>query len=144
MLRFESGEGLRRVARGSEMWFKATEAARKVDSLSWREHCHPVVGCLPHIAMLETRRLTSSWTGSLSFTSPGTSSTALRTPLSWSRLARRIPSGTPATSRARPPVLHAPALDHYFEELEQLWSFHEPPERSAEIELMRRHGMEPA
>lgn len=51
--------------------------------------------------------------------------------------------GAPATGDARLLVLHAPALDGYFRELDRLWSGDEPPERSAELALMRRHGMEP-
>jgi len=41
-------------------------------------------------------------------------------------------------------VLHAPPLDRYFAELHELWNREGPPDRSAETELMRRHGMEPA
>jgi hypothetical protein len=41
-------------------------------------------------------------------------------------------------------VLHAPAMDAYFEELHRLWSSGEPPSRDAERELMSRYGMEPA
>jgi hypothetical protein len=45
---------------------------------------------------------------------------------------------------ARLLVLHAPALDGYFEDLERLWSAPEKPDRDTELALMRRHGMEPA
>ena len=45
---------------------------------------------------------------------------------------------------ARLLVLHAPAMDAYFEELHRLWSSGEPPSREAERELMSRYGMEPA
>jgi mannose-6-phosphate isomerase-like protein (cupin superfamily) len=45
---------------------------------------------------------------------------------------------------ARLLVLHAPAMDAYFEELHQLWSSGEAPSREAERELMSRYGMEPA
>jgi quercetin dioxygenase-like cupin family protein len=45
---------------------------------------------------------------------------------------------------ARLLVLHAPALDRYFEDLEQLWSSATAPDRDAELDLMRRHGMTPA
>ena len=38
-------------------------------------------------------------------------------------------------------VLHSPALDPYFRELEVLWSGEEPPTPDAEKDLMRRHGM---
>jgi quercetin dioxygenase-like cupin family protein len=41
-------------------------------------------------------------------------------------------------------VLHAPALDDYFRELAELWSGPDAPDRSTELELMRRHGMRPA
>ena len=49
-------------------------------------------------------------------------------------------SGEPA----RLLVLHAPAMDAYFEELHKLWSSGEPPAREAERELMSRYGMESA
>jgi mannose-6-phosphate isomerase-like protein (cupin superfamily) len=45
---------------------------------------------------------------------------------------------------ARLLVLHAPAMDAYFEELHRLWSAGDPPSREAERELMSRYGMEPA
>ena len=51
--------------------------------------------------------------------------------------------GAPADRAARVLVLHAPALDDYFRELAELWSGAEPPERDAELNLMRRHGMRP-
>jgi hypothetical protein len=41
-------------------------------------------------------------------------------------------------------VLHAPAMDAYFAELDALWAGPEPPSREAERELMSRYGMEPA
>jgi mannose-6-phosphate isomerase-like protein (cupin superfamily) len=61
-----------------------------------------------------------------------------------------VPAGEPHTfgntsdEPARLLVLHAPALDRYFEDLEHLWALPEPPDRATEIALMRRHGMEPA
>ena len=44
---------------------------------------------------------------------------------------------------ARLLVLHAPALDGYFEELQSLWSG-QPPTKEDEQALMARFGMEPA
>jgi mannose-6-phosphate isomerase-like protein (cupin superfamily) len=44
---------------------------------------------------------------------------------------------------ARLLVLHAPAMDAYFAELDQLWSGPEPPTPDQERELMGRYGMEP-
>jgi quercetin dioxygenase-like cupin family protein len=49
-----------------------------------------------------------------------------------------------ARSEARLLVLHAPAMDAYFEELHRLWSAGEPPSPEAERALMSRYGMEPA
>ena len=51
--------------------------------------------------------------------------------------------GNTSNEPARMLLLHARALDQYFEELEKLWALPEPPEREAELDLMRRHGMEP-
>ena len=42
---------------------------------------------------------------------------------------------------ARLLVLHSPALDGYFRDLEDLWSGAEPPSPDEERELMQRHGM---
>jgi mannose-6-phosphate isomerase-like protein (cupin superfamily) len=41
-------------------------------------------------------------------------------------------------------VLHTPAMDAYFAELELLWSRREAPSSEEELALMARHGMEPA
>jgi hypothetical protein len=40
-------------------------------------------------------------------------------------------------------VIHAPAMDAYFEELQALWSGQLPPSPEDERALMKRHGMEP-
>jgi mannose-6-phosphate isomerase-like protein (cupin superfamily) len=51
--------------------------------------------------------------------------------------------GNTGTEPARLLVIHAPALDAYFEDLERLWASPQPPDRAAELALMRRHGMDP-
>jgi mannose-6-phosphate isomerase-like protein (cupin superfamily) len=51
--------------------------------------------------------------------------------------------GHAGSEQARLLVLHAPAMDAYFEELQALWSKEIPPNRDEELALMRRHGMEP-
>jgi mannose-6-phosphate isomerase-like protein (cupin superfamily) len=51
--------------------------------------------------------------------------------------------GNTSDEPARLLVLHAPALDGYFEELAQLWDGPTPPDRDQELELMSRHGMVP-
>jgi mannose-6-phosphate isomerase-like protein (cupin superfamily) len=52
--------------------------------------------------------------------------------------------GNRESEPARLLVLHAPAMDAYFEELHLLWSGGSPPSPEAERELMSRYGMEPA
>ncbi len=52
--------------------------------------------------------------------------------------------GNQSGEPARLLVLHAPAMDAYFEELHRLWSGGAPPERQAERDLMSRYGMDPA
>lgn len=53
--------------------------------------------------------------------------------------------GNVSDSPARLLVLHAPAMDAYFEELHRLWASPEsPPTSDEERELMSRYGMEPA
>ncbi|MBV9445275.1 MAG: cupin domain-containing protein [Streptosporangiaceae bacterium] len=53
--------------------------------------------------------------------------------------------GNVSAEPARLLVLHAPAMDAYFEELHRLWADPgAPPTTAAERELMSRYGMEPA
>ena len=52
--------------------------------------------------------------------------------------------GNQGEGPARLLVLHAPAMDAYFEELHQLWASGPAPSREDERELMSRYGMEPA
>jgi mannose-6-phosphate isomerase-like protein (cupin superfamily) len=51
--------------------------------------------------------------------------------------------GNDTDAPARLLVLHAPAADAYFVELEALWSRETPPTPDEERALMARHGMEP-
>jgi mannose-6-phosphate isomerase-like protein (cupin superfamily) len=52
--------------------------------------------------------------------------------------------GNQGREPARLLVLHAPAMDAYFADLDALWSGPVPPSPQAERELMSRYGMEPA
>ncbi|HUC56038.1 MAG TPA: cupin domain-containing protein [Streptosporangiaceae bacterium] len=52
--------------------------------------------------------------------------------------------GNRTSSPARLLVLHAPAMDAYFEELQALWSGEQPPAPEEERALMARYGMDPA
>lgn len=144
MRRWERGEGLRREARGSEMWFKAT-----ADSTSGRfsvmERTLPPGGRMPpahrHVGNDEAYFVLE---GTVEFHvddqvfegSPGTFVLV--------SAGEAHTFGNTSTEQARLLVLHAPALDRYFEDLERLWASPHPPDRDAELDLMRHHGMEPA
>jgi mannose-6-phosphate isomerase-like protein (cupin superfamily) len=52
--------------------------------------------------------------------------------------------GNDGDEPARLLVLHAPAMDSYFAELEALWAGESPPAPEDERELMARYGMESA
>jgi mannose-6-phosphate isomerase-like protein (cupin superfamily) len=52
--------------------------------------------------------------------------------------------GNSSDQPARLLVLHAPAMDAYFAELDEMWSRVNPPTPDEERALMSRHGMEPA
>lgn len=51
--------------------------------------------------------------------------------------------GNDGDEPARLLVLHAPAMDAYFADLEALWSRPDPPAPDEERALMARYGMEP-
>lgn len=60
-----------------------------------------------------------------------------------------VPGGVPHTfgnageSPARLLIIHAPAADAYFVELEKLWAGDKSPSPDEERDLMRRHGLDP-
>ena len=144
MLRLTSGQGLRREARGSEMWFKAT-AANTDGRLSLMERTLPPGGRMPpphrHGGNVEAYFVLD---GIVEFRVGDdlfdrSAGTFVLVP------AGEVHTfGNTASAPARLLVLHAPALDGYFEDLERLWSSATAPDRHAELDLMRRHGMEPA
>jgi mannose-6-phosphate isomerase-like protein (cupin superfamily) len=144
MIRWESGEGQRREARGSEMWFKAT-AESTHGRFSLMERTLPPGGRMPpphrHTGNEEAYFVLD---GRVEFriagdTFNGTTGTFVLVPAGESHTF-----GNTSKGPARLLVLHAPALDRYFEDLERLWSSPEPPEPNDEVQLMRRHGMEPS
>ncbi len=144
MERYESGEGLRREARGSEMWFKATEATTN-GRFSLMERTLPPGGRMPpphrHSGNEEAYFVLD---GTVEFrvageVFEGTSGTFVLVP---SGEAHTFGNTSPEPARLL--VLHAPALDGYFRDLEALWAAPDPPARDDEQALMQRHGMEPA
>jgi quercetin dioxygenase-like cupin family protein len=144
MLQFEIGEGVRYEARGSVMWFKAT-ASTTQGRFSLMERTLPVGGRMPpahsHPGNEEAYFVLG---GTVEFhvgdkVFDGKDGTFVLV-----HAGEAHTFGNTSEAPARLLVLHAPALDSYFEDLQRLWSSSEPPDRNAELALMRRHGMEPA
>lgn len=144
MIAFDSGEGLHLEARGSEMWFKATGDSTQ-SRFSLMERTLPPGGRMPpahrHVGNDEAYFVLE---GVVEFrvgdeVLNGSKGTFVLVPA-----GDEHTFGNTGDELARLLILHAPALDRYFEELEQLWAGAEPPVREAELDLMRRHGMEPA
>jgi mannose-6-phosphate isomerase-like protein (cupin superfamily) len=138
------GEGTRHQARGSVMFFKAA-AATTAGRLSLMERTLPPGGRMPpahrHAGNDEAYFVLD---GEVTFVLEG------RTTLGGPETFVLVPAGAGHTfgnageKPARLLVLHTPALDGYFAELEQLWADDEPPTVEQERALMLRHGMEPA
>jgi uncharacterized cupin superfamily protein len=51
--------------------------------------------------------------------------------------------GNAGETPARLLIIHAPAAEAYFVELQELWSQPTPPSPEEERAVMRRHGLEP-
>ena len=140
----EAGEGTLLCARGSAMFFKATRASTD-GAFSLMERTLPPGGRKPpphvHTNCDEAFYVLD---GEVEFSLGETTTVGQRD------TSVLVPGGVAHTfgnagaTPARLLVLHAPAMDAYFEELQALWSGDTPPTYDAEIELMRRHGMEPA
>lgn len=141
---YNAGEGIRRSARGNEMTFKAIAAT--IDGrFSLMERTLPPGGRMPPAhrhggteeAFFVLDGVVHFYVGDDSFEG-GEGSFVL------------VPAGVAHTfgndseEEARLLVLHAPALDDYFRDLEALWSNEAQPTPEAEMDLMRQHGMEPA
>jgi quercetin dioxygenase-like cupin family protein len=141
---FEPGEGKSLSARGSTMVFKAIKTSTN-GAFSLMERTLPPGGKKPpphiHTNCQEAFYVLE---GEVEF------SLGAATYLGHSGAFVFVPGGVAhtfgnaGTVPARLLVLHAPAMDAYFEELHELWSGPVPPTRDEEIGLMRQHGMEPA
>ena len=144
MLLWESGEGVRREARGSEMWFKAT-ASNTQGRFSLMERTLPPGGRMPpahrHVGNDEAYFVLD---GIVEFRVDGEVFAASSGTFVLVSAGEAHTFGNTTDEPARLLVLHAPALDGYFGDLERLWASPAPPEPETERALMRRHGMEPA
>ncbi len=137
------GEGRRLEARGSEMLFKAVGATTG-GRFSLMDRTLPPGGRMPpphrHPATVEAFLVLE---GSLTFDVDGE---RIAGPAGTFVL---VPEGSSHTfgndggEPGRVLIVHAPALDAYFEDLARLWAGPDAPPRADELDLMRRHGLEP-
>jgi mannose-6-phosphate isomerase-like protein (cupin superfamily) len=140
---FEAGQGKVLTARGSTMIFKAIKATTN-GAFSLMERTLPPGGRKPpphiHTNCEEAFYVLE---GEVEF-SLGTATLAGR-PETFVLVPGGVAHtfGNTGTAPARLLVIHVPAMDAYFEELQALWSGEVAPTREQEVVLMRRHGMEP-
>lgn len=138
------GEGRRFEARGSEMVFKAVGATTD-GRFSLMGGILPPGGRMPpshrHPGSTEAFLVLG---GTVSFVVDGASFDVGVDGFVLVRPGEVHTFGNRGSDPARVVIVHAPALDGYFEDLARLWSGGEPPDPGAEVDLMRRHGLEPA
>jgi mannose-6-phosphate isomerase-like protein (cupin superfamily) len=138
------GEGHLLTARGSVMAFKAV-AAQTGGDFSLMERTLPPSGRKPpahqHVNCSEAFFVLD---GAIAFTLDGRDLTGGPGDFLLVPRGAAHTFGNAGTQTARLLVLHAPAMDAYFEELHRLWASGQPPATEQERALMARFGMEPA
>jgi len=139
-----AGKGKILGARGSVMAFKAI-AAQTGGDFSLMERTVPPHGRRP----LPHRHVTSSeafWVldGTITFVLDGVETRGERDDFLLVPRGAAHTFGNGGDETARLLVLHAPAMDDYFADLDELWSRDTPPTPEEERALMGRHGMKPA
>jgi mannose-6-phosphate isomerase-like protein (cupin superfamily) len=139
-----AGNGSIVTARGSVMAFKAIAASTAGD-FSLMERTVPPHGRRP----LPHRHVNCSeafWVldGTITFVLDGQEQRGGRDDFLLVPRGAGHTFGNDSDEPARLLVLHAPAMDSYFAELEALWSRETPPAPEEERALMARYGMEPA
>ena len=139
-----AGKGTIVAARGSVMAFKAI-AAQTGGDFSLMERTVPPRGRRP----LPHRHVNCSeafWVldGTITFVLDGVERQGRRDDFLLVPRGAGHTFGNDGDEPARLLVLHAPAMDAYFAELDALWSREVPPAPEEERALMSRYGMEPA
>ena len=139
-----AGAGKIHAARGSVMAFKAV-AAQTGGDFSLMERTLPPRGRRP----LPHRHVNCSeafWVldGVITFVLDGVEFQGRRDDFLLVPRGAGHTFGNGGGETARLLVLHAPAMDAYFAELDALWSRETPPAPEEERALMSRYGMEPA
>ncbi len=139
----EAGEGKLLSARGSAMFFKATHASTN-GAFSFMERTLPPGGRKPpphiHTNCEEAFYVLD---GEIEFFLGA--DTVIGRPGSFVHVPGGVSHtfGNAAITASRLLIIHVPAMDAYFEELQELWSEQVPPSVEDERALMKRHGMEP-
>jgi len=140
---FAAGEGKLLSARGSAMFFKATRASTN-GAFSFMERTLPPGGRKPppHIHT-DCEEAFYVLDGEIEFSLGA--ETVVGRPGSFVHVPGGVSHtfGNATTAASRLLIIHAPAMDSYFEELQELWSRQVPPSPDDERALMKRHGMEP-
>jgi len=138
------GQGHLLTARGSVMAFKAV-AAQTGGDFSLMERTLPPGGRRPpahrHVNCSEAFFVLG---GQISFVLDGDDLTGGPGDFLLVPRGAAHTFGNASGEPARLLVLHAPAMDAYFEELHRLWASGQPPATDEERALMARFGMEPA
>jgi mannose-6-phosphate isomerase-like protein (cupin superfamily) len=138
------GEGHQLTARGSVMAFKAV-AAQTGGDFSLMERTLPPGGRRPpahrHVNCSEAFFVLD---GQIGFELDGQGLTGGPGDFLLVPRGAAHTFGNAGSEPARLLVLHAPAMDAYFEELHRLWASGQPPATEQERALMARFGMEPA
>jgi mannose-6-phosphate isomerase-like protein (cupin superfamily) len=139
-----AGAGTIHAARGSVMAFKAV-AAQTGGDFSFMERTLPPGGRRP----LPHRHVNCSeafWVldGVITFVLDGVEFSGHTDDFLLVPRGAGHTFGNGGDTTARLLVLHAPAMDAYFAELDALWSRETPPDAESERALMARYGMEPA
>ena len=139
-----AGQGRILGARGSVMAFKAGQEQTGGD-FSLMERTVPAGGRRPlphrHVNCSEAFFVLD---GTVTFVLDGTEYLGHRDDFLLVPRGAAHTFGNSGDEAARLLVLHAPAMDGYFAELDELWSRPSPPTPEEERALMGRHGMEPA
>lgn len=140
---FAAGEGKLLSARGSAMFFKATHASTN-GAFSFMERTLPPGGRKPppHIHT-DCEEAFYVLAGEIEFFLGA--DTVIGRPGSFVQVPGGVSHtfGNVATAPSRLLIIHAPAMDAYFEGLQELWSGQVSPSADDERALMKRHGMEP-
>jgi mannose-6-phosphate isomerase-like protein (cupin superfamily) len=139
---FEPGEGMTVRARGSRMVFKAVSGTTG-GAFSLMERELPVSNRRPQPHTHQGPEGFYVLEGQIEFIVGGQSRTG--GPGFWALVPGGVTHtfGNAGEAPARLLIIHAPAAEAYFLELQSLWSQTIPPTPEEERALMKRYGLEP-